>query len=80
MGRVYDMSLVRKGELLVYHNCERGPLTHSLIDLVSKTSILVLEYKELGKVIPLNYQNFDLPICLVIEQFLGPRLMNMNTE
>jgi hypothetical protein len=48
MSRVYDMCLLQGNKkLLVYHNSERGPLYHSMIDLETKTIIRVLEFKEI---------------------------------
>lgn len=67
--------------LMVYHNISKGPLTFTMINLSTKTVHRVFEFKELQRLLPLSYENGNpMPYHLVMEHFLGPRLVNLDNE
>lgn len=75
---MFEITQIEPNKLIVFHCIKGGPLQHSIIDLELKTVTKVLQQKEISKITHLGYTN--LPYCLVLEQFLGPRILNVENQ
>ena len=82
MSRVYDMCLVDgkhygsdltpSSRCLVIHSCARGPIEFADVDLKSRTVTRAINVNEVIKLV----FGGSAPYIVVVEQFVGARIMN----
>lgn len=68
-------------QCIVIHSSSQGQIEFAQIDLRSKSTLRVLQFKEITKIFPIGeFLGGSAPYAFVIEQFVGPRLINIDNE